>query len=209
MKIKEILIISLIVALFILFSYFVREYSEFLEYFISLGYFKGMFIYVLITIISIVFAPITTLPILPVASALWGGFIAGILSVFGWIIGAVIAFYLARRFGHPYVRKVANFKKIEEIEHIIPENNIFWSLVFMRLVIPVDILSYGIGIFTNIKFKTYIFATIIGIMPFAFIFSYVAVLPIKYQIVGGVFVIILLFFGYERIKKNYIKLKNK
>jgi len=48
--------------------------------------------------------------------------------------------------------------------------------------IPVDILSYAVGLFTDIHAITYFWATLVGIVPFAFIFSYAGMFPWYLQI---------------------------
>jgi len=37
----------------------------------------------------------------------------------------------------------------------------------LRMVLPVDILSYALGLFSNISFIRYMLATIIGVTPFS------------------------------------------
>jgi len=68
------------------------------------------------------------------------------------------------------------------LEKKIPKENLFLGIIFLRMVIPVDILSYALGLFSKIKTRDYLLATIIGVSPFAFIFAYLGRMPFYYQI---------------------------
>ncbi|MCP6720259.1 MAG: VTT domain-containing protein [Patescibacteria group bacterium] len=203
MKNKEIIVVVVILILFLLAGYFAREYSEALKGLIQFQGPSGMLLYVLGAIVATVIAPLSFLPFLPVAVALWGSFIAAVLSIIAWTAGAIIAFTLARRYGHPLVHKIVNMKKIERFENLIPPQNLFWSVVFMRVALPVDLLSYALGLFTEMRFGPYVLATVIGITPFAFVFSYLVVIPSAFQIIALVIGLIVIFLGYRHVKKKY------
>ena len=96
-------------------------------------------------------------------------------------------------------------KDIEKFERLIPEENIFWSIVFFRMAIPVDILSYLLGLFSHIKFRTYALATVIGVIPFAFVFAYAGTLQLRYQILAFLIAVIIILTSLK-IRKIY-KLK--
>jgi len=193
-KTRYILEILAVVILFLFFSYLAQENIEFISNSIGSGI-EGMFFYVLISIIEVVIAPISTLPLLPVAANLWGVVNAAVLSIIGWTFGAYLAFFIARKYGVVRVKKFVSMDKIENIERRIPDENIFWTIVLLRIIIPVDFLSYVLGLFSKIKTRDYILATIIGVTPFAFIFSYLGTIPIEYQIIGFLIVSILIMSG--------------
>jgi uncharacterized membrane protein YdjX (TVP38/TMEM64 family) len=64
------------------------------------------------------------------------------------------------------------------------------------MVIPVDILSYVVGLLTNMSLWKYTLATIIGITPFSFIFSYgfdIVLLKNKTAVfLAGLFLVVIL-----------------
>ena len=155
-------------------------------------------------IIATVIAPLSSVPLLPVVSSIYGWFIAGLLSVIGWTIGSVIAFWLARRYGMPLVKKIVSLESINNIEKRIPEDNLFWSIVFLRMVVPVDFLSYLLGLFSHIKYKTYFWATLIGVTPFAFILAYLGTLPLVYQIITFTIAAIFILVGLLIYRKRII-----
>ena len=146
----------------------------------------GMSVYVTVIMISIIATPVSTLPFIPLASSLWGWVVAGILSIIGWWLGAQIAFLLARHYGKPLVQKLVSLETLEKFEKSIPEEHLFWSVVLLRMVVSVDLLSYALGLFSSMKTTSYALATLIGITPFAFIFAYSGTLSPKYQV--GIFI---------------------
>ena len=203
-KIKAGIGIVLIIALFFISSYYVQNNLEDVKNFLNLGIFS-MVVYVLILIVATVVAPVNAMPLLPIASGLWGWFFAGLLSILGWTLGALIAFVLARRWGAPLVRKFVSLEKIRKFEKMIPEENIFWSIVFFRMAIPVDLLSYVLGLFSHIKFRVYALATLIGVSPLAFIFAYIGTLSFVWQILAFVIAVLVILIGYL-IRNIYKKL---
>jgi uncharacterized membrane protein YdjX (TVP38/TMEM64 family) len=182
-KLKSILGIFFILVLFIFFSYLVQTNMDFFQEFVGEG-FSGMFVYILTTIVAVVLVPISTLPLLPIVSSLWGWVVAALLSIVSWTIGALIAFWIAREYGSPLIKKFIPINKIQKLEKKIPRENFFWSVVFLRMVLPVDILSYALGLLSKMKTGSYMLATLIGVAPFAFVLSYLGTFPFQYQLIS-------------------------
>ncbi len=194
-NIKSIIGLLMIIFFFLLSAYLIQ--NNLLNLNILMDYsFLGMLIYILILITATVLAPLNAMPLIPIASNLWGWFLAAILSIIGWTFGAIIAFSLARQYGLPLVRKFIPHERLIKFEKLIPQKNAFWTIVLLRIAVPVDILSYALRLFTNINLSTYIIATIIGISPFAFIFAYAGALSIKYQIIAIIFASIILIIAF-------------
>jgi uncharacterized membrane protein YdjX (TVP38/TMEM64 family) len=96
-------------------------------------------------------------------------------------------------------------KDIYSNEKKIPSENIFWAIVVLRMSVPVDILSYGLGLFSKINRKKYILATIIGVIPFAFLISYLGSLPVVYQLISFTTGILILTLGWLiAYKKKFV-----
>jgi len=128
--------------------------------------------YFLLTVITTVVAPFAGLPLAPTVSIIVGPFLTGVYSVFGWTIGAIIAFFIARHVARPVLCRFIDMGRVERYEKYIPEKHIFLWLIFLRVIIPVDILSYAIGLTKRVQFPMYVFSTLIGVIPFSFIWSY-------------------------------------
>ncbi len=198
-KTKAFFGILIIVLLFILSSYFVRENIEVIKSFIG-NDFIGILIYILISIIAIVIAPISMMPLVPIASNLWGWFYSGIIHIIGWTLGSIIVFFISRRYGVPLIKKFVSLEKINKFESKIPKENLFIDIVLLRMIIPIDILSYALGLFSKVDFKTYVLATLIGIIPFTFAFSYLGTIPLSYQIPG--FILVVLIIAIIHVLRN-------
>lgn len=197
--------LAIIVFLFIGTSFLSQLYGNEILKFVGAENSFSKALYVLVTIFAIVVAPVSTVPLIPLASHLWGWPIAGALSIVGWAIGAQIAFLLARRFGKPFVERIFSFKRLHAFENYFTNKNLFWTVVFLRMIIPVDILSYALGLFSEIKSVPFFFATLIGITPFAFIFAYAGNLSIRLQIIF--LMEVLAVFGVVYIVRMVIKNK--
>lgn len=204
-RIKVIIGFAVIIMLFIGMSFFAQLYGNEILKFVGAEYNFSKVLYVLVTILAIVVAPVSFMPLIPLASHLWGWAVAGVLSIVGWVIGAQIAFLFARRFGKPFVERIFSFKKLYKFENYFGDKNLFWTVVFLRMVIPVDILSYALGLFSEIKSGPFFFATLIGITPLAFIFAYAGDLPVRLQII--IFLGILAVFGLVYMVHKVIKNK--
>ena len=78
------------------------------------------------------------------------------------------------------------------MKRYIPQD-VFWSIVVLRLVMPMDLLSYLLGLFTHISWGKYAAATALGVTPPAFLLAYLGKLPHAYDIfafgIGGVVVV--------------------
>jgi len=198
---KSFLNLLVIISLFVLISYVVQSNIANIKGYVNKDYFILFFIF--IEVVATVVAPISAIPLLPLISQTYGWFIAGLASVIGWMIGAVIVFFISRRYGVPIVKKLIVLEKISEIESKIPEKNLFWSIVFLRMVFPVDVLSYVLGLFSRVKFGTYFWASLIGIIPFAFVLSYVGTMPVYYQIYSFMILALIIILFYLIYRKKF------
>jgi len=102
---KEIAGLIAIAAVFIASAYLSQIYGDSLKLLIQGHEISGAFFYVVISIVSVVLAPLNTLFLLPIATALWGPNVAAFLSIVGWTIGGLIAYFIARRYGKPIIPK--------------------------------------------------------------------------------------------------------
>lgn len=186
--------IIIIIGLFILFSYLTRNNIKTFHELVGKSI-AGMVIYVFVFIMAVVIAPINSEPLIPVASQIWGWITAAILTLIGWSIGSLIAFLIARRYGKTFIKKFVSLNKMENLQKLMPEKNIFWGIVLLRMTIQVDILSYIIGIFSTISAKKYLLATILGLIPMALALAYIGEMPLFYQLLALSTALLLLLFS--------------
>jgi len=210
--VKAVAVIVVVGIFFIISSLIVNHYIEPLKKYSFENYYYGVLIYIFIATVSIVIAPVSSMPLIPFASLVWGWKLAALYSIIGWTLGETITFWLARKYGKPIIKKLISLKEVERFEKFIPDHHIFASIVLLRIVLPTDGLGYALGLFSNVKMKPYVIATILGTIPFAIIFTYLGTLNVLYQIIGFVVAFILvgslLTIGYHMKKKEMNKKKN-
>ena len=200
-KYLDFVVIAVISIFFVISSYFSLIYQDDIEALIKHKSLFGVFLYIFVTTMAVVLAPVSTLPLVPVAAAIWGPIPASLMSIVGWMLGSWIAFEIARQYGHQVVCRIVRKENIQKWENFFPQSDLFWPVVIARIFLPVDLLSYVIGLLTPMKAGPYLLATLIGVTPFAFIFSYGARLPLGLQLF---FLIIFVFFYllFRKIKTD-------
>ncbi|OGA30548.1 MAG: hypothetical protein A3I01_04845 [Betaproteobacteria bacterium RIFCSPLOWO2_02_FULL_65_24] len=131
----------------------------------------GVVIYVVAVAASVVLLPLSSLPLLPFAAQLYGIWLTALLSAAGWWVGALIAFQVAR-LGRRYLQRFVSLQALDRLERRIPDDVGFGGIVVLRMILPVDIVSFALGLLKELRFSTYAVASLIGILPFAFGLSY-------------------------------------
>lgn len=200
-QIKSLLIIIAVTGAFILMSYLSSTYAEYLQSFIKKFPILGVLIYLFGLIVATVMGPVTLLPALPLAVTLWGPFLTAVLTSIGWTIGAIIAFNISKKYGRNVVNKFISDKQLRWIEGRIPSHNLFIAVIIFRIAVPVDFVSYALGLFTDMKLRSYTIATFVGTLPLCLALSYSVELPNNIKIWVAVAGVVLLFLGYLRVKK--------
>ncbi|HVL56508.1 MAG TPA: VTT domain-containing protein [Burkholderiaceae bacterium] len=131
----------------------------------------GAVAYVLLGAASVVLLPFSSLPLLPLATRIWGVLLAGLLSAAGWWLGCLIAFWLAR-LGRRWLERLVSLEAVDRLERKIPRDVGFGGIVILRMIFPVDVISFALGLLRELRFSTYAVASLIGILPFSFVWSY-------------------------------------
>lgn len=188
---------AMLVFVFILIPFlFIDVSSTVLQRYVETGNWVGHVIYIVLLVVSVVAAPFT-MPLFLVSGGILGPQIAAVYNIIGWSIGAVIAFLIARYFNKNILSNFVLLEKIKKYEQKISPDSEFLSLVLLRMILPVDILSYMLGFFSNISFIRYVLSTIIGITPFAVIFAYGgdALFSGKYIVLLALMLLVFIAFG--------------
>jgi uncharacterized membrane protein YdjX (TVP38/TMEM64 family) len=180
---KEYLWLTLIGAGLITAIFVVRAHADQIKAFIDQNPFWGLFLYVLLNVLDSVIAPGATLPLIPVAAHAWGRVPAALITTAGWTLGSLIAFLIGRRWGAPIVRKFTSMQRLQRLKRYIPKD-LFWSIALLRLFMPMDVMSYVLGLFTNIGLSKYLTATALGLIPSALILAYLGKLPHAYELIA-------------------------
>jgi uncharacterized membrane protein YdjX (TVP38/TMEM64 family) len=199
---KRLWILFLIAAVFVATTLLSDRLALGLESFIGDHSVLGIFIYLAGLIFVTVLGPLTLLPILPIAVALWGPLTTALLNTVGWTIGGIIAFSLAQKYGQEIVERLVKLEHLRWIESRMPEKNLFLAVIVFRIVIPIDFVSYALGLFTNMRLSAYALATFIGTLPTTLFLAYAVTLPRAAQVLAVVVGIAVLVWGYVRYRRK-------
>lgn len=178
----------------------VHAHSKSITAFIDVNPVEGVCLFLVLNILDAVLLPGATLPLIPAAARAWGRVPAALVTTAGWTAGSLVAFSIARRWGAPLVKKLTSMSRLRRMNHYFPEDA-FWTIATLRLVMPMDLLSYLLGLFTDISWGRYAAATAIGVTPPAFLLAYLGRLPHAYGIVALAIVGIVIV-GYATVARR-------
>lgn len=170
----------------------------------------GVLVY-LIFLVAVVIIAMTPLPDAPFVSA--GIIISGVSIGFviiwlGLLIAAVINFHIARYLGQEVIER--NFPQTSQYINRFAKDAGFESIVAGRAfsIFSFDIVSFAAGL-TNIDFKTYFFASLLGVLPVAINFTIfgagIASQSIEGIIIAGILSIVIaavLAYGSRLYRKK-------
>ena len=200
-RIPRVIQAVLIVALFIAVSYFAQQYKEELAAVVEIGGAWSMLLFTLfIAAFTVLIVPLELSLLIPLGAVLWGPVPTALMSIIGWTLGSAIAFGLARRYGRTLVRRLVGLERVEELTRRVPPAT-FSTVVLLRLCVPVDLLSYALGLTSSLSWRTYLLATAIGVTPFGFFFAYAGALPLARQLImitAGLALAALIFLFIRR-----------
>lgn len=129
-------------------------------------------VFLVAAMLSAMLSPFSSLPFIPVAIALWGNFLTGVLLLVGWVAGEILTYVIGYYAVYPFVRRFTSlFEKIKYYQDRIPKKAEFWLILLFRFAIPAEIPGYVLGS-ARYDFGKYFLATFLAELPFAFISSY-------------------------------------
>ena len=139
--------------------------SEVRDYSVQFGWLAP-----LVYIILFTFRPLILFPtsVLSVAGGLAFGTLPGVVyTVIGATLSALVAYYIAIRFGDRFLHHFET-SSYEKVQHKIEEDGFFYVLI-LRLIplVNFDLVSYASGL-AKVRLPGYIFATTVGMIPGAF-----------------------------------------
>lgn len=113
----------------------------------------------------IIFVPIPTIPIEVVAGLAYGIVAGAALVLVGNMLGALGAFFIARRFGRPLLRRWLGESGVDKLDPFTEATG-FLYIFYLRLLPLFDfkLVSYACGL-TRIRPGKYLLATVAGIFP--------------------------------------------
>ena len=181
--------------------------SDIQKYVTSFGKFAPV-IYILMFAV----VPLTLFPdsILAIGGGLIFGLFKGYLyTLIGALIGASLSFYISRKLGRSFLKKITK-DKLDYIEDMINSKG-FFVILLLRLIplFPFDVISYVAGL-TSIKYRDFLFATIIGTIPGILVFTNIGAQSVNIASKSfyiSIMALILLILLSIILKNKFIKMK--
>ena len=116
---------------------------------------KGIFVYILIQILQVVFVPIPAAAIAVVGSLIYGPLLGAIYCTIGILLGSYISYFIGKTFGYKIVAWIVGSKNANKYSDILANKGAFFlSIAFLLPLFPDDILCLIAGIST-MKFSTF------------------------------------------------------
>lgn len=141
----------------------------------------GPVVFVMIQILQVVITPISHYTIGAIGGYLYGPYVGGILNYSGRVIGHLLAFCIARRFGRSYITKHFDEKTIRRYDKIFSgEVNgkkggnlqpLILFLIYFLPLFPDDEISYLVGA-SNMSKRPFFLANLFGHLGGAFSLAY-------------------------------------
>ena len=171
--------IAIVTTILLTSIWLVHRHTAAIRGFIEVHPIVGSVVYFVLNIADALVAPGATLPLIPIVAHAWGRVPAALATTAGWTTGSLLAFLIARRWGTPIVRTLTSLERVRRLRRFIPED-LFWSVVLMRTLLPMDVISYVVGLFTTMSWSRYAAATALGLTPSAFLLVYLGRTPHAY-----------------------------
>lgn len=127
-------------------------------------------VYISIKALTYIVAPLTSGPIQVVAGTLFDSVWLGTLyTLIGEVLGGSISFWIARRLGRPAVVRLVGHEGMKRVDDLYENQLGGWrALAVARLVLTSiwDFLSYAAGLSNTVRFRTYLWVSIVvGSVP--------------------------------------------
>jgi len=176
-KYKHALKFALLIAILAVAIYFLRfsSYAEKIsaealrEFVYGFGVY-GFLVFILIYAVGVALSVPGTL-LTFVGAILYGTWMGSLVNLIAATLGASIAFFAAKYLGRDFCQKLLR-GKFDEFQKKVEKNG-FSVILLLRLVplFPYIGINYASGL-VKIKFKDYFLATLLGMIPGAFIYTY-------------------------------------
>lgn len=174
MQYKNDFIVFFVVFLLFLIAFFGKEYFElfndrekFQEFIANFGIF-GPLVIVATIVLEVIVAPIPGIVISLTAGFLFGPIEGAIYVYIGNILGTVLVFSFARKFGRSVVERFVKKEKLVKYEKLIQKRENFLLFFYFFPILPIDIISTVFGL-SKIKFKKFLIVILLGYIPYSIV----------------------------------------
>ena len=130
----------------------------------------AILVFVLTSALAALISPLTNIPLVPIATLIWGPVPTIIFLLTGWLIGDIIAYIIGRYFGYKAVSYFVSKEKLDDWSNMVKKRTTFTTALLLRIALPAE-LGYAFGII-RYPLNLYIFITFLSELPFAIISTY-------------------------------------
>ena len=174
------LLILIILFAWVIYSYFsegifyllaTSDIDSIVSFINSFGW-LSIAVFILLVVLEVILAPIPPFVLYVTGGIIFGAFLGGTITLFANVLGAVIAFFIARKFGRSFVEKKINKKLRSRFDNFTNKYG-GWALFLIRLnpFTTSDLFSYLAGL-SKMKLRTLIISTALGLIPLVYIQTY-------------------------------------
>jgi uncharacterized membrane protein YdjX (TVP38/TMEM64 family) len=132
----------------------------------------GSVLVLLVVALSHAIVPFPTELVTGAAGFVYGFWLAVPLLLACWLASALLAYWLAERFGRPLARRLVGARRLERAEELMDIGGAA-TLLALRLIplIPFNAICYAAGI-TRVPLARYAWTTVVGITPLTILVAY-------------------------------------
>ncbi len=105
----------------------------------------GIFVFILLSVVSAMFSTVSTVPLIPLAVSVWGPMLSMIILVVGWSIGDFAAYSIGSFAGYPLAKRFVSNRKLSRWEEHFEKGTAFIPAFLFRLATPAE-TGYLFGI---------------------------------------------------------------
>jgi uncharacterized membrane protein YdjX (TVP38/TMEM64 family) len=132
----------------------------------------GGVLVLLVVALSHAIVPFPTELVTAAAGFVYGFWLAVPLLLACWLASALLAYWLAERFGRPLAARLVGAQRLERAEHLMDRGGAA-TLLSLRLIplIPFNAICYAAGI-TRVPLGRYAWTSVVGIVPLTVLVAY-------------------------------------
>ncbi len=192
---KDVLGVLFIGVFLLISTHYTYLYKDVINSLIKDYYTIGVFVYVFAMFFLVLFIPISTIPIVPVATGVFGTLEGALLTAIAWIVGGITAFHFSKKHKNTVIRFSPVLGKLASVL----DNNVvhisFLRLAVLKMVLPVGVGSYIFGLSKSLRIKRFVYVSIVEAFVVLFMIATATTLPPFYQQIAILVFILFLFRG--------------
>jgi uncharacterized membrane protein YdjX (TVP38/TMEM64 family) len=126
----------------------------------------GAVMFVVLSALAAVLAFVSSAVLVPPAVYAWGPAVCAALLWAGWMLGGLVSYGLAYRFGEPVMRWLAPGKSLEKYQAKVRKQVTFGFILLFQLALPSEIPGLVLGL-AHFPLERYLLALAIVELPYA------------------------------------------